>query len=30
MTQAESVARCVIVMKLGDEFECPDELGVIE
>ena len=27
-TLAESVARCVIAMQLGDEFECPDELGV--
>ena len=23
-----AVARCVIAMKLGDEFECPSELGV--
>ena len=23
------VARCVIGMKLGDEFEVPDELGVM-
>lgn len=28
-TPAEAVARCVISMKLGDEFECPDELGVM-
>ena len=28
-TLAEAVARCVIAMKLGDEFECPDELGVV-
>ena len=28
-TPAEAVARCVISMRLGDEFECPDELGVI-
>ena len=27
-TLTEAVARCVIAMKLGDEFECPDELGV--
>ena len=27
---AEAVARCVIAMKLGDEFECPDELGVMK
>lgn len=26
-TPAEAVARCVISMKLGDEFEVPDELG---
>ena len=26
---AKAVARCVIAMKLGDEFECPDELGVV-
>ena len=26
---AQAVARCVISMKLGDEFECPDELGVM-
>ena len=25
---ARAVARCVIDMKLGDEFECPDELEV--
>ena len=25
---ARAVARCVISMKLGDEFEVPDELGV--
>ncbi len=24
---AEAVARCVISMKLGDEFECPSEFG---
>lgn len=28
-TLAEAVARCVIAMKLGDEFEVPDELGVM-
>ena len=28
-TPAEAVARCVIAMQLGDEFECPDELGVM-
>ena len=28
-TLAESVARCVISMRLGDEFEVPDELGVM-
>jgi hypothetical protein len=27
-TLAEAVARCVIAMRLGDEFEVPDELGV--
>ena len=27
-TPAEAVARCVIAMRLGDEFEVPDELGV--
>ena len=27
-TLAQAVARCVIAMKLGDEFECPSELGV--
>ena len=27
-TLAEAVARCVIAMRLGDEFECPSELGV--
>ena len=27
-TLPEAVARCVIGMKLGDEFEVPDELGV--
>jgi hypothetical protein len=26
-TLAEAVARCVIAMRLGDEFEAPDELG---
>ena len=26
---AKAVACCVISMKLGDEFECPDELGVV-
>ena len=26
---AEAIARCVIAMKLGDEFECPSELGVM-
>lgn len=26
---AKAVARCVISMRLGDEFECPDELGVV-
>lgn len=25
-TLAEAVARCVIAMRLGDEFECPDSL----
>ena len=25
----QAAARCVIAMKLGDEFECPDELGVM-
>lgn len=25
---AKAVARCVIAMRLGDEFECPSELGV--
>ena len=24
-----AVARCVIAMRLGDEFEVPDELGVV-
>ena len=24
----KAVARCVIAMRLGDEFECPSELGV--
>lgn len=28
-TLAQAVARCVIAMKLGDEFEVPDELGVM-
>lgn len=28
-TPEQAVARCVIAMKLGDEFECPDELGVV-
>ena len=27
-TLAEAVARCIIAMRLGDEFECPDKLGV--
>ena len=27
-TLAQAVARCVIAMRLGDEFEVPDELGV--
>lgn len=26
---AQAVARCVIAMRLGDEFECPSELGVM-
>ena len=26
---AQAVARCVIAMRLGDEFEVPDELGVV-
>ena len=26
---AKAVARCVIAMRLGDEFEVPDELGVM-
>ena len=26
-TLAEAVARCVVAMRLGDEFECPSELG---
>ena len=25
----QAVARCVISMRLGDEFECPSELGVM-
>lgn len=28
-TPEQAVARCVIAMKLGDEFEVPDELGVV-
>ena len=28
-TPAQAVARCVIAMRLGDEFECPSELGVM-
>ena len=28
-TPEQAVARCVISMKLGDEFECPSELGVV-
>ena len=28
-TLEQAVARCVISMKLGDEFEVPDELGVL-
>lgn len=28
-TPEQAVARCVISMKLGDEFEVPDELGVV-
>ena len=28
-TLPEAVARCVIAMRLGDEFECPSELGVV-
>jgi hypothetical protein len=27
-TPAQAVARCIIAMRLGDEFEVPDELGV--
>lgn len=27
-TPEQAVARCVIAMLLGEEFECPDELGV--
>ena len=27
---ARAVARCVIAMRLGDEFEVPDELGVMK
>ena len=27
-TLPEAVARCVVAMRLGDEFEVPDELGV--
>lgn len=27
-TPEQAVARCVIAKELGDEFECPDELGV--
>lgn len=27
-TPEQAVARCVIAMKLGDEFECPDELAL--
>ena len=26
---AQAVARCVIAVRLGDEFEVPDELGVV-
>lgn len=28
-TLEQAVARCVIAMKLGEEFEVPDELGVV-
>lgn len=27
-TPEQAVARCVIAMRLGEYFECPDELGV--
>ena len=29
-TPEQAVARCVIAMRLGDEFEVPDELGVMK